>query len=263
MMRRSLLLLSCWALTSCVGTTGSELVDFSAFAAGPASANSPYSFTTDRGYEVTLTRGKLHVGAAYLDSAMPSLGSQETSCILPGLYVASVPGPVDVDVLSGTLQPFSARGEGTATQSLAGELWLTSGDINAPDDITVILDVAGTAMKDSSSWPFDGKVTIGENRSIRASDPSQPGAHPICKQRIVSPIPVDLTPKAGGALLIRIDPAGWFANVDFSKLSASPSDPEAYEFSDDNSNQPSLNLYSGLLQANSGTYQFSWQAGLD
>ncbi len=58
---------------------------------------------------------------------MPIAGSQATSCILPGLYVASVPGPLmkdgadseDVDVLSGELQAFSVKGEGTANRALA------------------------------------------------------------------------------------------------------------------------------------------------
>jgi len=244
----------------CVGTTGSDLIEFNTYAAGPEGADpsQPLTFTTARGWTVTLTLAKLHIGAAYLDSAMPILGSQATSCILPGLYVASVPGGVDVDVLDGTPKAFSAQGEGTATRALAGEMWLTGGDVNAQDDSTPILQTAGTASDGSASIPFIGKVTIGQNRAIRASDPSMPGANPICKQRIVSPIPVDVTPHAGGALLLRINPTGWFDNVDFSVLEPSLNAPGTYAFSDDNSNQPSLNLFSGLKQASSQTYSFTW-----
>ena len=85
------------ACFGCVGTTGSDLIEFNSYAAGPEGAdpNQPLTFTTSRGWNVSLTMAKLHIGAAYLDSAMPILGSQATSCILPGLYVASMPGGVD------------------------------------------------------------------------------------------------------------------------------------------------------------------------
>jgi hypothetical protein len=189
---------------------------------------------------------------------MPILGSQATSCILPGFYVASVPGGVDVDVLDGTPKAFSVHGEGTSTHALAGELWLTGGDVNAQDDSTPILQTYGTATQGGITVPFTGKVTIGPNRAIPASDPSMPGANPICKQRIVSPIPVDLTPNAGGALLLRINPEGWFDNVDFSALKPSTATPGTYVFADNNTDQPSLNLFSGLKQASSGIYTFTW-----
>jgi hypothetical protein len=189
---------------------------------------------------------------------MPTAGSQATSCILPGVYVASVPGGVDVDVLDGTPKAFSVQGEGTATHALAGELWLTGGDVNATDDNTVILDTAGTANDGTRSMPFEGQVTIGQNRAILPSSPALPGSSPICKQRIVSPIPVDLTPQAGGALLVRINPAGWFRNVDFSALGASAESPGVYAFLDNNSDQPSLNLYSGLRMVDPETYDFIW-----
>jgi len=260
-MSRSFLALALCTLTfACVGTTGSDYLEFKAYAAGPKTATeaSPYSFQSDLGFAVTLTRARLHVGAAYLDSSMPTLGAQATSCTLPGLYVASVPGPVDIDVLSGAPQPFSVQGGGTSIRALAGELWLTGGPIDADVDTTVILDVAGNASKEGTSFPFEGKVTIGENRAIPASNPALPGSNPICKQRIVSPIPVDLTPRAGGSLLVRINPAGWFSNVNFSKLAASTTESGLRVFADDNSDQPSRNLFYGLTQASVQTYTFDW-----
>jgi hypothetical protein len=243
-----------------VGTTGSDLVDFNAYAAGPEGADpsQPMTFTTSRGWNVTLTHAQFHIGAMYLDSAMPIAGSQATSCILPGLYVGSVPGGLDVDVLSGTPQPFSVTGEGTATPALAAELWLSGADVNAQDDSTVILATEGTASNGSLTIPFKGSVTIGRNRAVPPSDPSMPGSNPICKQRIVSPVPVELTPRTGGALLLRINPEGWFANVDFSALEPATNASGVYGFSDNNSNQPSLNLFVGLKQASSDTYRFSW-----
>jgi hypothetical protein len=254
-----LLLLTAIGSSSCVGTTGSDLLDFNAYAAGPAGADgsAPIVFASGRGWQVTLSTAKLHIGAAHLDSAMPSSGSQGTSCILPGIYVASVPGGADINVLSGALQSFAVNGEGTATRALAGELWLTGGDVNADDDSTVILEVAGVAFKDARSIPFEGKVTIGSNRAIPPADPALPGANPMCKQRIVSPIPVDLTPSPGGALVVRINPAGWFSNVDFAALQPAANAPGTYAFADDNSDQASLNLFLGL-RATQGVYSFLW-----
>jgi hypothetical protein len=203
----------------------------------------------------------------YLNRARPVAGAQETSCTLPGLYVASVPGGLAAqddtgntyaDALDGRLQPFTVRGEGTADQALSAAIWLTGADINAADDPTVIVDVAGTASSDSRLIPFEGKVTIGQNRAIPPANAAFPGANPMCKRRIVAPIPVDVRPQQGGALLLRINPAGWFANVDFSALEASTTDANIYEFTDDNSNQPSLNLYETGLMAVEGVYELSW-----
>ncbi|HEY5960561.1 MAG TPA: hypothetical protein VIV60_28605, partial [Polyangiaceae bacterium] len=215
---KTCLLLACAGLSGCVGTTGSDLVDFDAYAAGPEGADpsQPWTFTTSRGWNVSLTKARLHIGAMYLDSARPTPGSQATSCTLPGLYVASVPGGLDqvdpdtqasyVDVLSGTPQRFAVQGEGTSTHALAAELWLSGADVNAQDDSTEILATEGSASNGSQTLAFKGNLTIGRNRAVPPSDPSMPGANPICKQRIVSPVPVDLTPRAGGALLLRINP---------------------------------------------------------
>jgi hypothetical protein len=269
---RPQLILATWVMCSgCVGTTGSDLVEFDVYAAGPegVDVSTPASFTTPRNWNVSLTRARLHIGAVYLNRARPVAGAQDTSCTLPGLYVASIPGGLAtedetglsyVDALNGTPQPFSVQGQGTADQALSAAIWLTGGDINAADDSTVILQVAGTATFEALRVPFEGRVTIGQNRAIPAATPALPGAYPNCKQRIVAPIAVDLTPRPQGALLLRINPAGWFANVDFSALTPSLSDPDVYSFTDDNSNQPSLNLYQTGLMASEGVYQFSWLA---
>lgn len=269
-MRRSpLLLCLCGTLTACVGTTGSDLVEFDVFAAGPAGAdpNAPSAFTTRRNWVVRLTRARLHIGALYLNRARPVAGAQSTTCTLPGLYVASVPGGLAaqdevgnsyVDVLDGTPQPFAVKGQGTSDRALSAAIWLTGGDVNDIDDAPIVLDVAGTASSEAREIPFDAQVTIGQNRAIPAANPAFPGANPICKRRIVAPIAVDLTPSQTGSLLLRIDPAGWFANVDFSALSPWVPNPAVYEFADDNSTQPSLNLYETGLMATEGVYRFSW-----
>ena len=66
--------------------------------------------------------------------------------------------------------------------------------------------------------PFVASVTIGQNRLIPSTNPATPSQHPICKQRIVTPITIDFRPHAGGTLLVTIDPSAWFETTDFTTL---------------------------------------------
>jgi len=102
--------------------------------------------------------------------------------------------------------------------------------------------------------PFTGTITIGANRQAGGSQLA--GATPICKQRIVSPIPAPVTLVKGGSLVLRVDPRALFVNVDFAALLPSS---EGYAFSDDSSDQPSANLYQNMHSAG-GLYTFSWAA---
>src|SRR5262249_15539754 len=148
------------------------------------------TFTTGLGYQVTLTRAKVHIGAVYLNNALPVSGAQATSCVLPGIYVAEVARGIEtdgvnihgltVDTLSPDPQPFPGKGEAIQDRGIVGEVWLTGDDVSASDDPTVILDIAGTAEKGGAVYPFEGAVTIGKNRAVPVNDPAQPGAHPMC-----------------------------------------------------------------------------------
>lgn len=261
-MRRAALLLPCaWVLcAACGDTTGGARVTFAAAAAGPVDATGgPLAFMNDLGYDITLTRARLHVGAMYLNQTVPASGSQETGCILPGVYVAQVPSSLDMDALSPSLQPFPEPGEGISSAALAGELWLTGGDINTTDDTTVILDASGTATQAGTSYPFEAQITIGRNRLIPSTDPAYPGANPICKQRIVSLIPVDLTPQDTGTLVLRVDPRGWFRSIDFSGLPKPSGGSLVYRFTNTNNNAADISLYANGLRARTGVYEFSWQ----
>ncbi len=241
---------------SCVGSTGGDLLDLQAFAAGPrdAVAGSPYVFVSGRGFQVRLTRAKLHIGAVYLNRSRPTSVSSETVCTLAGIYVAEVPGPVDVDVLDPRLQPFSVKGRATTDFAPTGEIWLSGGDVNSVADPTVILDVAGTASRDGVDYPFEGALTIGENRVPEVLDAALPGAKPICKERVVSPIDTSITPTVGGKLVVRVSPQGWFANVDFSRLEKVG---DVFRFHDASDDQPSTNLFLGL-RSSAGSYDFEW-----
>lgn len=251
------------ALIACVGTTGGALVDFSAAAAGASDATSPLAFdemtTSGHVWHVALTQATLHVGAMYLDQAEPVSGAQGTECILPGTYVAEVLDALDVDLLSPAPQSFSSLGHGTTSAAIVGQVWLTGGDVDTTEDTTAILAVSGIAQDDfGATIPFDGTITIGSNRAPQSTST---GADPICKQRIVSPIPTSIVVHATGALVLRIDARRLFTNVDFAQLTLA-SGASTYAFSDDPASasytQPSINLYENLRAE--GTYAFSWEA---
>lgn len=234
------------------------MVTFYAVAAGPADATSPFVFQSDNGYAVSLTQARLHIGAVYLNESAPISVAQETSCLLPGLYVAEVTSSVDVDLLSPEPVFFPELGRGNTHHAVTGEVWLSGGDVNASSDNTVILSIAGTASKEGVDWPFDGQVTISSNRAVVVKDPSLPGSNPICKQRIVSPIPTDITLSDGGTLLLRIDPRVFFSNVDFTQLDQVQQTSPLYRFADETDGQPNVNLYKGL-RSRLGVYTFGWQ----
>jgi len=254
---------------SCVGTTGGELVSFRAAAAGPSYARNgePLQFTMDSGWQVVLTKATLHVGALYLNQSIPVSGSQGTNCILPGTYVAQVTSGRDVDLLSPDPQLFPSEGEGTTfPPALVGQVWLTGGDVNASVDTTSILALVGTAAQSGTTLPFTANITVGANR--QSSGSVLAGASPICKERIVSPIPTSVVVGTTGGLLLRVDPRFLFLNVDFRVLTKSSG---TYSFSDDPNSasytQPSRNLYqnlhsSGVLGQSASLYTFSWTASL-
>lgn len=243
----------------CGDTTGGSRVSFFAAAAGPPDATgAPLTFTNHLGYDVTLRRAVLHIGALYLNQTVPTSGAQETSCVLPGTYVAQVLSSVDVNLLSSQFQQFPQPGHGVESDAKVGELWLTGGDVNNIDDSTVILDVSGTATQLGVSYPFEAKITIGRNRLIPTKDPAYPGANPICKQRIVTPVFVSLTPQEGGTLQLRADPRRMFDSVEFSALPKVSDMPLLYRFSDQSDNPADVSLFQNGLRSRAQVYSFSW-----
>jgi hypothetical protein len=265
-MKALLLLPGLAAVCACGASTGGALVTFHAAAAGPADAvaGQPLVFSTPAigakpTYDVTLTRAVLHIGAVYLNQAAPISGAQAQSCILPGIYVGQVTSSLDVDTLSPTPQPFPSDGEGTSVQARTGELWLTGGDVNADTDPTVIADVAGTATQGGTSYPFAGQMTISKgNRGVPVQDPRFPSLKPICKERIISGIPIDLTLAQGGTLLVRVDPREWFRLIDFAQLPAVSGATGARQFVD-----ATTGIATDLLpnvEQKLGVYSFNWQS---
>jgi hypothetical protein len=218
------------AAAACNGTAGGALVRFTAFAAGPADATSPLTFaelpapgSSASPFSITLTSASMHIGAVYVTQAAPS-APQGTSCIEESTYVAQVPGPVDVDLLSPSPQEFTVFGDGTDLPGQTGEIWLTHGDVTAPADPTPVICLSGVATNGNDVIPFFGAITIGLNRQSPVSDPSQPGLSPLCQQRILKIAPIQFELFQGGTMTVRADPRAWFtaSYVDFSRLPAAP-----------------------------------------
>jgi len=141
-------------LPACLGTTGSSIVSFRwrprpGGCRGWADTGVRYG----RGWHVELTKATLYIGAVYLDESVPVSGAQDTSCILEGVYAGQETSGLSVNVLSPDPQPFPAPGNGTGDLAITGEVWLAGGDVNASDDPTIIVDVAGTASASGRAIP--------------------------------------------------------------------------------------------------------------
>ena len=245
-------------LTGCIQSTGGNVVAFEAHASGDPAivTGAPLTFTTPSGFDVTLNRAQLTIGALYLNQQNPQNYSLEESCVQDGIYSGEVRGGLTVDALSAEPQPFPIAGNGTDARTRAAELWLTGGDLFAEDDDTVLLNVAGVATRGLESFPFEGQLTIGANRKIPPRNPALPGSNPLCRQRIVSPIPFDVRLAAGSSVAVLVDPRAWFVAVDFSELTKVSDVPLLYRFVDDSSSsaQPDRALYSAL-RSSSGPYR--------
>lgn len=263
-MRRIALVGSLSLLLSCTGTTGYKLVSFYAAAQGPADAQPGYTFTNDIGYQISLGRAVIHIGAMYLDESVPTAGSAEGTCTLPGTYVGEVRGGRDVDMLDPRLQPFPVAGDGSTIPAAVGQVWLSGPDITATGQTALqsilpdVLDIAGTATKGGTTIPFAGAISIEKGPAVPNS--ALPGSNPICEQRIVRKIVVHITLSQSGTLILHLDPKVLFTNVDFAQIKAS-GDPPSFTFSDQGNSdpdQPSRNLYANL-RASGDVYRFEWQ----
>lgn len=249
--------------SSCVDTTGNRLVTFSASAsaAGDIGAvqGQPLTFTTPRGYEVTLTKATVFVGAVYLTALAPTTasGAQEAPCVAAGLVTGEVRGGVLVDALDPTPQPFPVAGLGSDLPTRSAALWLTNGDVNASEDPTVVLEVAGEATRGAARYPFTGRLHIGSNRSTPPRNPALPSSNPICEQRIVDNIAFDTTLAEGSTVRLRVDPRAFFGSVNFATLEELPTTPPSYRFRDDaaTADQADTALFNAL-RANTGPYRF-------
>jgi hypothetical protein len=217
-------------VAACNGTTGDALYTFPAYATGAKGAGEPFSVG---GFTVQLTMAQMYIGAVYVNEA-PSANTFDTpSCKDPGIYSAQVPGGVEVNLLSSEPQPFSVQGSGSADLGLTWEIYLTNGDVNAPENSGPVIDgttyntvdLQGTATRNADGTVFPWAATVNINTSNDGKpveNPGQPGLSPICLQRILELGNISLELFQGGAMMLTIDPRVWFTNldrpIDFSTL---------------------------------------------
>jgi hypothetical protein len=253
------------ALSACNETTGQPVIAFTAQAGGVAGIAPSVPFITGSGYAVTLTMAQFHMGAVYLNQYNPESGAGSMPCVLDGIYVAEVFGPLDLDLLSPEMVAFPQAGTGTEALAHTAQIFLLEGDINDPDSSEPVLELAGTAQKGITQWPFTATVSIGENRLPQVSDVSEPGANPICAERIVTPIiPVGgaVTPTNNGQLSVRVDVRHMLDGVDFVYLTdgVSPTPAPPYVIPDQIGTTVSDQLFSGL-RSDSNVYAISYDQG--
>lgn len=214
-------------VAACNGTTGDQLITFPAYAAGAKGAGDPFKAN---GWTIQLTFAQMYVGAVYVNEEPPQNGAtfNTPTCIDEGIYCAQVPGGVEVNLLSSQPQAFSVQGNGSADLGLSWELYLVDGDVNDPDINTFgvpnSVDLQGTAKRDSDGLMVSWAATVtinSNNRGEPAQQAGQPGANPICHQRIIELGDLSLQLQPGGSMLLTIDPRGWFqVPIDFSTLPA-------------------------------------------
>ena len=274
---RAALLSTLWLAGCGPRDTGGELVSFRAYASGVAGVNGAAEFDTGAGFHVQLTEARMHIGAVYM--RLGKVGLFAASCVGDTTYGLQVPGSVDVNVLSSERQEFSVLGSATSDLNQSGEIWLVgkrseevggtalvSADINQVENTAEVAFVAGVASRGELTFPFEGAISIGANRLIPATNPAAPGANPICKQRIVRPIPLEISPAAGGFLLLQIDPQAWLGGVDFSKLlpkGGAAGDGAVLEIQDASTGSgpdiaSSRSFFKTVTSASPEVYQFSW-----
>ena len=256
----------CAVASPASGTTGGELVDFSAAAAGPADAVDGQPLAL---HDRPRLRRHAHAGdaprrrASTSIRACPSRARRRRAASCPAPTSREVTAGLDVDLLSpdaAALSRRTATGRRSAGARRAGLAHRRATSNATPTDATPILVVAGTAVarrRRRSRSP--GQITIGANRAGDGRARS-PASDPICKQRIVSPIPARASrSRATGGLLLRIDPRLLFVNVDFSQLaeSSGSATPSATIRRRRDYSQPSSNLYQNLHAAGA-LYAFAW-----
>lgn len=255
-------------LSACLGSTGNSVVHFRVAVVGPANAvaGQPLEFTSAPGWHVVLTQAVLHVGAIYLEQTRFTSGGGPGPCVLPGTYVGEVTteagsaAGIDVDLLSPAPQYFPNEGQGTDLEAQTAQVFLAGKQIDQLEDPTTkILQIAGTAERNGQVIPFAGAISLGTNFAMTSSDSRKPGMYPTCQERVVSPIPVDIVPRNGGTLLLRVDPTHpLFDSIDFSALNRPPNSP-VYVFENTMADALGGELLYRALKGTGALYTFFWE----
>lgn len=223
----------------CGDTTGQLRVAFAARGGGFEHPDGPVRFTNSTGWSVTLTEARAALGPVYLntlaplacegceararlldalsDALAPRAWAHGESHLGAGQIIAQVTHQIEVDVLSPALVAVPGGGDGLDARARTAEVWLFNRD-GALRGAAV--RVAGVAARGEGAE----HIEVAFEGSLVADASITTAQTPLDVARRVRGIPVDVTPRDGGVLTVRIDPRGWFQGADFSELVALPSD---------------------------------------
>lgn len=206
----------------CGGTTGGHLLQVPFEAGGIArDASQPFTFVTEQGWTVTLTRADVMLGPLYFNVI-----ASQPSVFRSGVVIMQVTRQFIVNMLDPTLVavPNGADGEsGTAVSVEVGFFTAVNGyndTIQLPAPLaeegqqgTAFL--AGQASKGGVIVPFAGRVQI-TNALVTGLDPIDYLARvagALCN--------LTFTPTSG-PLELRVNPSRWFDQANFCDLVTTP-----------------------------------------
>ena len=252
--RRALILGLSLLLGSCSNTTGGSLILMPFRIGGPArDATQPFTFTTAKGWTVTLDQALVATGPFYFNVSAPPTDQPRG-----GVVIAEVTQQLTVNVLDPSLQEVANGVDGETGHAISVEVQLLPPDAQQSDASHATLGtgcafVSGTATNGAVSVPFAGQVVI---------DPSiVPATTTLDVYERVRGASTDLTfTQAQEALVARIDPSHWFDFVDFTPLGADTSHVDAQgRHGWLPQSLTNVHLVQGL-KSETGVYQFTLEA---
>jgi len=197
---------------SCHNTTGGALIQMPfQFAGVQRDATQAFTFTTPKGWSVTLDQARLAVGPFYFNVSPPP-----TDSFRGGVVILQGTAQTIVDPLDPRLREFPGGADGETGHAVAVEVDLLppDGTESAPDLMLLGSSqgyVAGTATRGGVTIPFAGRATIDSSLVT----PQQPLAY---LQRVAGAV-TDLTlTSQPQRVILRVDPTHWFDSTDFDTL---------------------------------------------
>jgi hypothetical protein len=266
-MRRSLLLVLA-LLAACDDTTGLSRIQFTLRAGGiDRSGGGVLAFTTDTGWQVTLSEAKMAVGPIYFNVAPSTVeavggGAALLRALWPvalaradqqehaarGRIVAQVTARAILDLLSPQLQEVGP-GDGVSEPARSAEVWLLPED-RAGRSGTLpqrsVLYVVGVAQKEADLVPFSAALVLTATRD-----------KPLERVQRATDLVADVPFAPGsGTVVLRVDPRPLFRAADFRPLLDYPPDEAGRRVA--RPDDLVLRALQGGVYLKKDVYRFTW-----
>jgi hypothetical protein len=194
------------------GSTGGALVTLPFEAGGVArSPAGPMTIVSPTGWTITLTTALIALGPFYINHDPP-----DTQNFRNGTVIIEATGQVVVDALDPQLHDMPGGADGESGTAVAVEIGLFPPDATQPGTIRRALSgnvglIEGSATRDGLTLVFSGPIVI--NQGLVTPTISLAGLERV------NGADVQLNFTAGPQRLsLRVDPSGWFDQVDFGSL---------------------------------------------